>query len=78
MHLLGNYPDMNVTELHWWSVNIGSGNGLVPSGNKLLPEQMLIQICRHMASLGHNELTGNGFNLDAIRHQAVTWSNFGK
>ena len=30
----------------WWSINIGSGNGLVPSGNKPLPEPvtMLIQI----------------------------------
>ena len=26
------------------SVNIGSGNGLVPSGNKPLPEPMLNQI----------------------------------
>ena len=43
--------------LHWWSVNIGSGNGLVPSGNKPLPEPMLTQIsCRHLASLGPNEL----------------------
>ena len=31
--------------LYWWQVNIGSGNGLVPSGKKPLPEQMLIQIC---------------------------------
>ena len=22
----------------WWYVNIGSGNSLIPSGNKLLPE----------------------------------------
>ena len=44
---------MNVTRLHWWSINIGSGNGLVPS----LSEPMLTQICHHMASLGHNELT---------------------
>ena len=32
-------------------VNIGSGNGLVPSGNKSLPEPVLTQIsdaiCRH-------------------------------
>ena len=34
-------------------VNIGSGNGLVPSGNKPLPEPMLTQICCHMASLDH-------------------------
>ena len=49
-------PDMNVIGLHWWPVNIGSGNGLVPSGNKPLPEPMLTQICHHMASLGQNEL----------------------
>ena len=28
----------------WWSVNIGTGNGLVLSGNKPLPEPMLTQI----------------------------------
>ena len=39
-----NCPNINVTGLHWWSVNIGSGNGLVPSGNKPLPEPMLTQI----------------------------------
>ena len=49
-HLLWNCHDMNVIGLHWCSVNIGSGNGLVPSGNKPLPELMLTQICRHMAS----------------------------
>ena len=47
---------MNVSGLHWWSVNIGTGNGLVLSGNKPLPEPVLPQICRHMASLGHSEL----------------------
>ena len=36
--------NMNVTELHWYSVNIGSGNGLVPSGSKPLPEPMFTQI----------------------------------
>ena len=41
---------------HWWSVNSGSGNGLVPTGNKPSSELMLTQDCRHMASLGHNEL----------------------
>ena len=29
---------MNDTGLHWWSVKIASGNGLVLSGNKPLPE----------------------------------------
>ena len=37
--------------------NVGSGNGLVPSGNKSLPDPMLTQFCRHMASLGHKELS---------------------
>ena len=43
-HLLWNCPDMNVTRPHWWSVNIGSGDGLVPSGKKPLPESMLTEI----------------------------------
>ena len=30
--------------LDWWYVNIGSGNGLVPSGSKPLPELMMTQI----------------------------------
>ena len=38
-------------------VNIVSGNGLVPSGNKPLPEPMLTQFYVSLASLGHNELT---------------------
>ena len=39
----------------WWSVNIGSGNGLVLPDNKPLPESMLTQICvaiwRHQATV---------------------------
>ena len=50
-HLLWNCLNMNVTGLHWWSVNIGSGNGLVPSGNKPLPEprstQFSVAMWRH-------------------------------
>ena len=41
--------------LHWWWVNIGSGNGLVQSGNKPLPEPKLtpiyIDIWRHQATM---------------------------
>ena len=43
-HLLWNCPNMNVTGLKLWKVNIGSGNGLVPSGNKSLSEPMLTHI----------------------------------
>ena len=32
------------------------GNGLVPSGNKPLPESMFAEICDHLASLGHSQL----------------------
>ena len=37
-------PTIKASESHWWLVNIGSGNGLVPSGNKPLPEPMLTPI----------------------------------
>ena len=47
---------MNATRPYWWEVNIGSGNGLVQSGNQPLSEPMLTQICCQMASLGFNEL----------------------
>ena len=48
-------PHVIITGPHWWLVNIGSGNGLVPSGNKPLPEPMLTQIYvakwHHQASM---------------------------
>ena len=44
MYLLWNCRRVIVTGPHWWYVDIGSGNGLVLSGNKPLPEQMLTQI----------------------------------
>ena len=54
---LWNCSHVNGTGTHWWIVKMGSGNGLVPSGNKSL---ILVNIdpdlCRHMASLGHNEI----------------------
>ena len=37
------YPRMYARGSHWW-VNIGSGNGLVPSGTKPLPEPLLTKI----------------------------------
>ena len=37
-------PQVKCHKLHWWLVNIGSGNGLVPLGIKPLPELMLTQI----------------------------------
>ena len=55
--------DISPRECHRTSVikvNIGSGNGLVPTGNNPFREQMLTQnacIWRIMASLGSSELT---------------------
>ena len=43
---------------HWWFIKIGSDNGLVPPGNKPLPEPDVDpDLDCHMASLGHNEIT---------------------
>ena len=89
-HISWNCPEMNVIGTYLWYVHIDSGNGLVPSGNKLLPEP---DLCCHMASPGHNELTCWGqvthicvCNLTIIssdnglspgRRQAITWTNVG-
>ena len=45
--ILWNCPQVIVTGTCWWykSVSFGSGNGLVPSGNKPLHEPMLTQLC---------------------------------
>ena len=40
-YFLGNCYQVNATTPHWSLVDIGSGNGLVPSGNKPLPEPVL-------------------------------------
>ena len=40
---LGKFPHMIVTGPRWSLVNTGSGNSLVPSGIKPLPEPMLTQ-----------------------------------
>ena len=49
-----NCSQLNSAEhLSWW-VKISSGNGLVPSGNKPLPEPMLTHI--YVAIWCHNEL----------------------
>ena len=42
--ILQNCLEINATRTYWWQVNIGSGNGLVPLGNKPSPEPMLTQI----------------------------------
>ena len=52
-------------DIGWMSlIDIGSGNGLLLSGNKLLPEPVLTQIPCHVTSLCHDKFkhfTGNSF-----------------
>ena len=53
MDSLWNYSHMNDTESHYEEDSIGSGIGLVPSGNKPLAEPILTQNSYHnMVSLG--------------------------
>ena len=42
-HFLSKQSLVSATGPYWWAVSIGSGNGLVPSGNKPLPDPMLTQ-----------------------------------
>ena len=55
-HFLRN-GSLNAKRPYWRLVTIGSGNGLVLSGNKPSPEPMSTQFCVAIWSLGHNELT---------------------
>ena len=52
---LGISSQKNTTEYIWRSVNDGSGDGLLPSGDKPVPEPMLSQlyvaIWRHQARM---------------------------
>ena len=50
-----NCHQMNVIGPCWWLVNIGSGNGLVPSG--ITWTNVDPDLCPCMASLGHDEMT---------------------
>ena len=49
-HLLWNCPNMNVAGLHWWSVNIGSGQAPSHYLSQCWPRSLL-------PSLGHTELS---------------------
>ena len=62
---------MDATTPHWSLVNIGSGNGLVPSWRHQAITWANVDIdpCRHMTSLGHYELRHY--------HTAITSQLFG-
>ena len=60
---LWNCLPMKFTGPYRW-VNFGLSDGFVPSGNIPLPESMLSQVIRHMASLIHNGVEENAFILE--------------
>ena len=68
------YPGISARGYHWWNVNIGSGNGLVPSG--ITWTNFDWKLWCHMASLCHNKLRdiplfAKVFNLlDPLNHSA--------
>ena len=49
-----NVPPVSVMQHIWWLFNIDSGNGFVLSGNKPIHAQL--DLCHHLASLGHDKL----------------------
>ena len=65
---LWNCSQINVTGLNRWQVNIGSGNGLVPSGNKPLSEPMLTQII-----VAYDITRPQLFDIK-ISYQSATWA----
>ena len=68
-------------EPYQWEVNIGSGDGLVPPDSKLLSNPMVTQVCHHIVSLGHYELTKEHYlSLDtcltSLFHEEITMFGF--
>ena len=45
---------------------IGSANGLVPSGKNITWVKVYLDICRHLASLCHSDLTIVGISVTVI------------
>ena len=59
---------MFVTGVHWWSVNIGSGNGLVLCAIRqqaITWANIDADLCHHMASIGHKELIGQDIKVES-------------
>ena len=54
-HFQYYYLEVNGTRPHWWHINMSSGFGLEPSGNKPLPKLMSTKfydtICDHKAKM---------------------------
>ena len=73
-------PQINVIRPCQLWVNIGSGNGLVPSSNKPLPEPILSQCSLFMkiiGHIGHFRWTGPNvwWEISLIRTYEAHWTN---
>ena len=56
VHFAQNCVQIYAMGPHYYYIKIGSGNGLVPLGNKPLHENNVDQVIWHyMASAGHNQ-----------------------
>ena len=69
-----SYTQMNAKGPYWWKVNIGSGNGMMPSDNKPFPEPMKTQI---LVTIGHNgSISEQSFTSvsDKTSHSEISWS----
>ena len=60
-------PNMNVTGLHWWSVNIGAVRQQAITWANVDSD-----LCCHMVSLGHNELNCNHHTCKAAS-TVISW-----
>ena len=58
--------EFNATEPFWWYVNIDSGNGLMPSGNKPLTEPMMTLIDGITTPQSVNSFTGPSATMISI------------
>ena len=57
---VGNYPQVAITWPNCWKVDIGTGNGLVPSGNGSLAEPMLTQLYGEFSNCAFSLLDSQG------------------
>ena len=83
-----NWPRGTAARSQWWSVDIGSGNGLVPSGKKQLPDgnkPLHGHICWPSSMTPNcvsrpqliNSLRQSDANMSPGRRQAIIWINAG-
>ena len=74
-YFLWNCYQVNATIPHWSLVNIGAGNGLVPSGT-ITWASVDLDPCRHMMSQGHNELTHHSRSKMPTTMLDMIWKHF--